>query len=50
VSATAVAAGPRDALAGVSAGEPHAISAASNRKGAKRTLSLCAWRPGSLVA
>lgn len=49
VSAAAVAAGASDALPGVSAGEPHAMTAAIKRKGAKRTLSLCAWRPGSLV-
>ena len=39
VSTAAVAAG---ALCGVSAGEPQATNAASKRKGAKRTLSLCA--------
>jgi hypothetical protein len=49
VSAATVAAGARGG-AGVSAGEPHATAtatAASKRKGAKRTMSLCAWRPGS---
>ena len=49
VPACAVATGARDA-AGVRAGEPHAATAAaSNKKGAKRTVSLCAWRPGSLL-
>jgi hypothetical protein len=38
----AVAAGAPGALPGVSAGEPQATTAASKRKGAKRTLSLCA--------
>jgi hypothetical protein len=46
VSTAAVAAG---ALRGLSAGEPHATTAATKRKGAKRTLSLCAWRPDSRV-
>ena len=49
VSRAAVASGARDALPGVSAGEPHAMTVASKRKGAKRTFSLCAWRPRSLV-
>lgn len=33
----------------VGAGAPHAtaIAAAEKSKGAKRTSSLCAWRPGS---
>jgi hypothetical protein len=44
----AVGAGARGALPGVSAGEPHATAIdASKRRGAKRTLSLCAWRPGA---
>jgi hypothetical protein len=47
LSAPTVAAGARGALPGVTAGEPHATTAASKRKGAKRTLSLCTWRPGS---
>lgn len=48
-TSAAVAAGARGALPGVSAGEPQATTATmSNRKGAKRTLSLCAWRPRSL--
>ena len=47
VSAAAGAAGARDA-AGARAGEPHATTAASNKKGAKRTVALCAWRPRSL--
>ena len=38
VSAAAVAAGAREALPGVSAGEPQATTAASKRKGAKRTV------------
>ena len=42
------AAGARGALPGVSAGAPQPTIAASNRKGAKRTLSLCAWRPKPL--
>jgi len=42
VSTAAVAAGAPGALPGVSAGEPQATTAASKRKGAKRTLSLCA--------
>ncbi len=42
VSTAAVAAGARDALPGVRTGEPQATTAVSNRKGAKRTLSLCA--------
>ena len=46
VSAAADEAGARDA-AGVRAGEPHATAAASNKKGAKRTYPLCAWRPRS---
>ena len=42
VSAAAGAAGARDA-AGARAGEPHAMAAAaSNKKGAKRTVALCA--------
>ena len=45
----AVAAGP-GALPGVIAGEPQATTErASKKKGAKRTLSLCAWRPRSLL-
>lgn len=48
VSTAAVAAGAPGALAGLSAGEPQATTTASKRKGAKRTLSLCAWRPRSL--
>jgi len=36
-STAAVAAGARDAVPGVSAGEPQATTAASKRKGAKRT-------------
>jgi len=48
VSTAAVAAGAPGALPGVSAGEPQATTTASKRKGAKRTLSLCAWRPKSL--
>lgn len=36
-STAAVAAGARDAVPGVSAGEPQATTAASNMKGAKRT-------------
>ena len=45
-----VAAGVRGALPGVIAGEPHATTArTSKKKGAKRTLSLCAWRPRSLL-
>jgi hypothetical protein len=44
----AVAAGTRGALPGVIAGEPQATTATtSKKKGAKRTLSLCAWRPRS---
>ena len=42
VSTAAVAAGAPGALPGVSAGEPQATTAASKRKGAKRTFSLCA--------
>ena len=38
VSTAAVAAGARGALPGVTAGEPHAATATSKRKGAKRTL------------
>ena len=38
VSTAAVAAGAREALPGVSAGEPQATTAASKRKGAKRTV------------
>jgi hypothetical protein len=46
----AVAAGPLGALPGVIAGEPQAVTArTSKKKGAKRTFSLCAWRPRSLV-
>ena len=37
VSTAAVAAGAREALPGVSAGEPQATTTASNKKGAKRT-------------
>jgi hypothetical protein len=48
VSAAAGATGARDA-AGVSAGAPHAMTVASNKKGAKRTIALCAWRPRSLL-
>ena len=48
VSAAAVAAGAPGALPGVSAGAPQPTIAASKRKGAKRTLSLCAWRPKPL--
>jgi hypothetical protein len=47
VSAAAGSAGARDA-AGVRVGAPHAMTEASNKKGAKRTLALCAWRPRSL--
>ncbi len=47
VSATAVAAGACDALPGVRAGEPQAMTAANKRKGANRTFALCAWRPSS---
>jgi len=47
VSATADPIGARDAPAGVSAGEPQAMTAANKRKGAKRTVALCAWRPGA---
>lgn len=38
-------------VAGASAGEPHATAtaASNNKKGAKRTFALCAWRPRSLV-
>lgn len=49
VSAAAVEAGASGALPGFSAGEPHATTATSKRKGAKRTFSLCAWRPRSLL-
>ena len=38
VSTAAVAAGAREALPGLSAGEPQATTAASKRKGAKRTV------------
>ena len=48
-SPAAVAAGARVAPLVGTAGEPHAMTAASTRKGAKRTSSLCAWRPSSLV-
>jgi hypothetical protein len=44
-----VAAGALGALPGVRSGAPQATTAASKRKGAKRTLSLCAWRPRSLA-
>lgn len=37
VSTAAVAAGARGTLPGVRAGEPHATTATSKRKGAKRT-------------
>ena len=37
-SATSAVAGARGALPGVDAGEPHPTIAASNRKGAKRTV------------
>ena len=47
VSAAAIAAGPPGALPAVDPGEPQATTAASKRKGAKRTYSLCAWRPVS---
>jgi len=49
-TSAAVATGARGALPGVIAGEPHATNArTSKKKGAKRTLSLCAWRPRSLL-
>ena len=41
VSAASFAPGARDA-AGVRVGTPHPMTAASNKKGAKRTVSLCA--------
>ena len=46
----AVAAGARGALPGVIPGEPQAtIATTSKKKGAKRTFSLCARRPRSLL-
>jgi hypothetical protein len=49
-TSAAVATGPGGAPTGVIAGEPQATTAAtSKRKGAKRTFSLCAWRPRSLI-